>query len=141
MKLGYMKLMKFQRPSINYMLELFFFKGGKIGCLNYLSVDATLCHTHSLFDALRKHPVETTSQLRGFRGDPWDTGRGLKDRTWTIHSLHGSMCSSQRVTDISCQLSALIHHCTQSLFLRKDDAGLWYMLVCFHKSMNLPDQM
>jgi hypothetical protein len=41
---------------------------------------ATLCHTHSLFDALRKHPAETTSQLRGFRGDPWDTGRGLKER-------------------------------------------------------------
>jgi hypothetical protein len=50
------------------------------------------------------------------------------------------MCSSQRVTDISCQSSALIHHCTQSLFLRKDDASLWYMLVCFHKSINLPDQ-
>ncbi len=50
---------------------------------------ATLCHTHSLFDAVRNHPVETTSQLRGFRvrGDPWDTGRGLKERTWTIHSL------------------------------------------------------
>lgn len=39
------------------------------------------------------------------------------------NSLFGvDQCAPLKELDISCQLSTLIHHCTQSLFLRKDDA-------------------